>query len=641
MASVLGPIGSLPDHALRYALAGLAVFPANPNTKAPLVAGGMKDATTDEATVIGWWERYPAASIAHRLPAGVVVCDIDFRHGGDTTWAALKAEFELPETRVHYSGRGDGGGHVWFTVPDVKLSTHALDEWAGQRGVGEWNGHSHKAGIDLLHHGHRYTILPPSVHASSGKPYRWKEGHGLATPIAAMPEWLFGLLRSDGPEGDSNDVAKRRQDAASGPSANTVDDSIADWFTATRTWASVLQPAGWRLGRGDGEYDGSEWLHPAATSDKSATVRHGCLFVYSSSTPFEVTEDGNPHGYTRFGAWALLAHHGDKSAAARAARVERDGLYLPPAVRLLDDPDPDTPEADPFFIDWPTFFAEDRTAAEWIFEDVLARGRGHSFIARAKVGKSLLALHIAAIAATRTNDPALVIYLDYEMSPDDLFERLDGMGYGTDTDLSLLRYAMLPTLPPLDTPEGAAALLVIVDREAATRPTLPVVVIIDTLGRAVAGEENSADTVRAFYSHTGLALKRRGVTWARLDHVGKDATKLGRGSSAKNDDVDVVWIVERTDEGLRLKRAMARVAWIPERVEFRQEDAPLTFTRAEESWPAGTKEAAERLAALGVAVDASTRVARAALKLKGEKMTDLRLRAALRWRQREAEPALL
>jgi hypothetical protein len=43
------------------------------------------------------------------------------------------------------------------------------------------------------------------------------------------------------------------------------------------------------------------------------------LFVYSTNTPFEPTEAGRPHGYTRFRAWAVLEHGGDLSAAARAA----------------------------------------------------------------------------------------------------------------------------------------------------------------------------------------------------------------------------------------------------------------------------------------------------------------------------------
>ena len=43
------------------------------------------------------------------------------------------------------------------------------------------------------------------------------------------------------------------------------------------------------------------------------------------------------------------------------------------------------------------------------------------------------------------------------MTPDDLDERLREMGYGPGSDLSNLHYATLPSLPPLDTPEGGKA----------------------------------------------------------------------------------------------------------------------------------------------------------------------------------------
>ena len=39
-------------------------------------------------------------------------------------------------------------------------------------------------------------------------------------------------------------------------------------------------------------------------------------------TPFEVTESGNRHGYTKFRAHAVLNHRGDMSAAARALLKE-------------------------------------------------------------------------------------------------------------------------------------------------------------------------------------------------------------------------------------------------------------------------------------------------------------------------------
>lgn len=99
------------------------------------------------------------------------------------------------------------------------------------------------------------------------------------------------------------------------PPFTTRTDSIADEFCATNTWAAVLEPHGWHCRSADPEADGAIWLHPEATSDCSATIRHGCLFVYSTNTPFEVTSAGDAFGYTKFRAYAVLEHAGDLSAA--------------------------------------------------------------------------------------------------------------------------------------------------------------------------------------------------------------------------------------------------------------------------------------------------------------------------------------
>ena len=74
---------------------------------------------------------------------------------------------------------------------------------------------------------------------------------------------------------------------------------------------------------GDGDSDGSKWRHPTATSAEPASIRRGCLFVYSPNTVFEPTAAENPHGYTRYRAYAMLEHGGDLAAAARAARTMR------------------------------------------------------------------------------------------------------------------------------------------------------------------------------------------------------------------------------------------------------------------------------------------------------------------------------
>jgi hypothetical protein len=80
----------------------------------------------------------------------------------------------------------------------------------------------------------------------------------------------------------------------------------------------VLEPQGWECLDYDPDADGARWLHPNHTSRCSATIRHGCLFVWSTNTAFAVTEPGHPRGYTKFRAYAVLNHKGDMSAAARA-----------------------------------------------------------------------------------------------------------------------------------------------------------------------------------------------------------------------------------------------------------------------------------------------------------------------------------
>ncbi len=281
----------LGGHALAYAASGWDVFPLA--GKVPLVprrdgGRGVLDATTDFDQVAAWWERWPTANIGGRVPAGVVVVDIDPRSDGHETWVDLVAEHGELVTRTAWSGRGDDGRHLYVGHPGGRI-----------RGtIGQ--------GLDVKTHA-GYTVLPPSIHPDTGRPYRWDDA---SAPIAPAPAWLTALLRHR-PAAPKMPTSK--------PGSYTG-DSIADWYTATRTWADVLTPHGWTLATGNGDNDGSRWRHPSATHSWSATVRHGCLFMYSPNTVFEVTGADDPHGYTRFRAFAVLDHGGDLSAAARAAR---------------------------------------------------------------------------------------------------------------------------------------------------------------------------------------------------------------------------------------------------------------------------------------------------------------------------------
>ncbi len=293
-------------------------------------------------------------------------------------------------------------------------------------------------------------------------------------------------------------------------------------------------------------------------------------------------------------------------------RILADQLESRPFGDALDEAAEDDP-----FIDWAEFWARDPRDAEWVFDEVLARGRGHVLYADAKSGKSLLLLYIAKSLAT-CDGRYVVIYLDYEMTEDDLQERLEDMGVGPDSDLSRLRYWPIPSMPALDTTEGAAHLDQRLARLEEEWPDHHLVVLIDTMGQAVKGSENDADTYRDFARFTGAILRRRGVTFVRADHAGKEASRRQRGSSAKAADVDVVWQLRKTAGGVELKRDAARMSWVPAKVVFAIETDPLRYERTDVSWPQGTVEVAAILDRLQIPVELSGNAAFRALREHGE-----------------------
>jgi hypothetical protein len=149
------------------------------------------------------------------------------------------------------------------------------------------------------------------------------------------------------------------------------------------------------------------------------------------------------------------------------------------------------------------------------------------------------------------------------------FVRLVAMGYGPESDLSHLHYYQLIGLPALDTPDGGDALEGIVKEAQAS------LVVLDTMARVVDGEENQADTYRDFYRYTGLRLKALDVALLRLDHSGKDLDRGQHGSSAKADDIDVVFQLCAADGGILLKRTHSRIRWVPAEVRLQREEQPV------------------------------------------------------------------
>jgi RecA-family ATPase len=288
-------------------------------------------------------------------------------------------------------------------------------------------------------------------------------------------------------------------------------------------------------------------------------------------------------------------------------------------------------------LDWAAFLSEeDQAGSEWAVEPVVPTGAQVAIWARAGVGKSLLALDTCASRATGSpvlGGPALpavdVLYFDMENPADAVRTRVLDLGYTAASDLSRFHYFHIPSLPPLDGELGGAVVAALVERFAAR------LVVVDTTASTVAGKENDADTYRGFYRHTGRRLRALGASLVRLDHSGKDRNKGQRGSSAKDDDMDVVFEMSEAGDGLVLRRTKSRFPWVPREVRLHRETEPaLRHVLAPSALPEGTVDLADLLDDLGVAIDTGVRDAQAVLREAGQGRRHDLVSAALKYRRR-------
>ena len=268
---------------------------------------------------------------------------------------------------------------------------------------------------------------------------------------------------------------------------------------------------------------------------------------------------------------------------------------------ISDGPDPghhETAERNPYTLTPPGGISEARKHllnidavieaeidddAQWLIEPIIPAGKSAALYAAGKTGKSLLVLDLVTAAASGRpilggpplETPIHVLYVDQEMTKDDLTERLHSLGYAQRDPIlkEHFHYSQLYPWPPFDTKAGGDELL------ALARDVGAQLVVIDTLIRTVSGEENSADTIKNFYHHTAQPLKAAGIALLRIDHAGKDLTRGQRGTSAKRDDVDVVWLLKKTTGSLPDKTMLTLVStsrsnWIQEDIHITRNDGP-------------------------------------------------------------------
>ena len=183
---------SMLDIALGYAGRGWGVFPlwsvrdgvctcrkrgrCNMAGKHPRTHNGLHGASTDKAVISRWKWESANIGIATGAASGLVVIDIDPRHGGDETIESLKNELgELPPAPRVKTG---DGWHLYFRYPDQLIDCRT----------------DVAQGIDIKADG-GYIVAPPSNHISGGR-YQWEIDPEKADLPSLPKSWLDWVANS-------------------------------------------------------------------------------------------------------------------------------------------------------------------------------------------------------------------------------------------------------------------------------------------------------------------------------------------------------------------------------------------------------------------------------------------------------------
>jgi len=595
--------------AQQYWDAGWPVFELPAHSKGPPPPGRTGRDGVDLPPTAAQW----AGNVAIRMPADVIGLDVDAYRGGLDTLTALILELgALPVTWISHSGRNDGSGIRFYRVPP---------------GMGWVAG---LAGIDIIQRDHRYAAVWPSTHPD-GRQYGWWDQNEDAPAdqpprVEDLPDlpwsWVQHLSRM-----------------TSGTTSRAAGDQELEQFWAACQRADqpgylsvIVTHFTDQVALGHSRHDSMQhcltWAMEMALAGiflpEPALLGLGAVWEQVHDDPRRA-QLGDEHRTTEY--VAMLRHAVGKALAKtpeelkvlhhKVAGFPMIEGSIPAEPKPVDDSDLPAP------IHWATFADREEQANQWLVPDFWPWGRSLALWADAKAGKSELALWCAAHLAIGIHPwtgtpitPVRVAYFDYEMTPDDLDDRLSAFAIDVGK-LDNLVYFQLPRgLDRLDVAKGGEQVERLVVRHKVRA------VVIDTFSRAVDGDENDADTVRAFYRHTGMRLKALDIGVLRTDHAGKDAKKGQRGSSAKRDDVDVIWRMTRTASGLLLdSKGGSRLSWVPEQLKVTRTDTDdrVTYSREHKFlWSAAALDLAKQLDALGAPLAISRRQARQILVDAGQ-----------------------
>lgn len=530
--------------AIQLAELGYKVFPVPPGTK-----GGYSDlafektgrkwgASSDPNVVREMFEKHPEANIGIPTGAinGIFVFDVDTPEGHDrdgfASLKALEAEHgELPPTRMAKSP--SGSVHYYFRYPGFTVRN-------SESKIG--------GGIDIRGDG-GMVLVPPSVKPDGGV-YQWMN----ALPYADAPQWLLewvGLRKSK--TSQPSDVTPRAAPVGHRPPAGTRAAEVmvgackrvaaAEEGTRNGVLNTQAMVVGHYVGNGEIAWDVAEYDLLVACGESGLLADDGeraCLATIRSGLKAGAKEPA-------LTAAEMFADVLNPDAPARAVSVE-------PYTGPIPLPSSDPIECDYYEEPGNAFAERSFSAAElaglpvperdWFIREWIPNGQVTMIYGDGGVGKSLVALHMAACAASaipwfgRPVKHGNTIFMTAEDSRDEIHIRLAAIS--REHGIPLERMARLFPSSFADTDAVLASLNgdgvlnatglydELVEVCEAGKPSL---VVLDTLADIYGGNEVIRQQVRSFVGMLRKIALRFNCAVVVLAHPSLSGLNSGSGTS--------------------------------------------------------------------------------------------------------------